>query len=301
MHGILNINKPSGITSFGVIHRLRGILGIRKIGHAGTLDPDATGVLPVCIGKATKIIEFLMDKDKSYRVVMRLGIETDTQDASGKVLACREVTCSDDEIAAAVLSFSGDIMQVPPMYSAVRVNGKKLYEIARKGMEVERKPRPVTISSIDNLRIMREDGSVRASFDVSCSKGTYIRTLCSDIGERLGCGAHMESLVRTRSGPFRIEDSVTLEEVERRFRDGTLDRIILGADVALTAFPAFNLDAAGVRRLANGQAVPCPESLGREGDMVRVYDEDGNFISVGMITCQGERSAVKSRKWLGGL
>lgn len=300
MHGILNINKPPGITSFGVISRLRGILKIKKMGHAGTLDPDATGVLPVCIGKATKIIEFLMEKDKSYHVVMRLGIETDTQDASGRILSRREVNCSDHEISEAVMSFVGDIMQVPPMYSAVRVNGRKLYEMAREGMEVERKPRPVTIRSIENLKIAREDGDVRVSFDVACSKGTYIRTLCSDIGEKLGCGAHMESLVRTSSGPFRLEDAVTLEEVRMHADMGTLHEILIGEDKALTAFPAFTVASGHARRLASGQAVPCPAFLGGEGDIVRVYDETGEFIAVGRIVVRDGKTAVRSRKWLGG-
>ncbi|HOQ76156.1 MAG TPA: tRNA pseudouridine(55) synthase TruB [Thermoclostridium sp.] len=300
MHGILNINKPSGMTSFGVIRRLRGILKTRKIGHAGTLDPDATGVLPVCAGKATKIIEFLMEKDKSYHVVMRLGIETDTQDASGEVLARRSVASSDEEISEAICSFVGDIMQVPPMYSAVRVDGKRLYELARRGVEIERKPRPVTISAIENLTITREGEDVRASFDVTCSRGTYIRTLCADIGSRLGCGAHMERLVRTRSGPFSLKDAITLEEVEERAGNGTLQDVVIGMDMALTEFPGLTVDENQAARLGNGVAVPCPASLGRSGELVRIYNEEGSLIAIGKIIDRGGKPMVRSQKWLGG-
>lgn len=300
MDGILNINKPSGMTSFGVIHRLRGILKIKKIGHAGTLDPDATGVLPVCIGRATKVIEFLMEKDKSYHVVLRLGVETDTQDASGDILACREVRNSDGEIAEAVHSFVGEILQVPPMYSAVRIDGRRLYEMARQGVEVERKPRPVTIKAIENLKIIREAGDVRAVFDVSCSKGTYIRTLCADIGTRLGCGGHMESLVRTRSGPFCLEDAITLEEVRERMDNGTLPEVVLGMDWALTQFPALTVTAEQAGRLGNGTAVPCPDSLDGDGGLVRIYHENGDFIAIGRIMAYDRERKIKSQKWLGG-
>ncbi|MDI9514100.1 MAG: tRNA pseudouridine(55) synthase TruB [Clostridiaceae bacterium] len=300
MDGILNINKPSGMTSFGVIRRLRGILKIKKIGHAGTLDPDATGVLPVCIGRATKVIEFLVEKDKSYHVVLRLGVETDTQDASGEILACREVASSDGEIREAILSFVGDIMQVPPMYSAVRIDGKRLYEMARQGIEVERKPRPVTIKAIENLKILREGEEVRVIFDVSCSKGTYVRTLCADIGARLGCGGHMESLVRTRTGSFHLEDSITLEEVQKRADDGSLTEVVLGMEMALTEFPCLTVTDDQARRLGNGMAVPCPGSLDEWGSLVRIYHENGSFISIGKIIRQGGKQMIKSQKWLGG-
>jgi tRNA pseudouridine55 synthase len=300
MDGILNINKPSGMTSFGVIRRLRGILKIKKIGHAGTLDPDATGVLPVCVGRATKVIEFLMEKDKSYHVVLRLGVETDTQDASGEILACREVASTDEEIREAILSFVGDIMQVPPMYSAVRINGKRLYEMARQGIEIERKPRPVAIKAIENLKILREGEDVRVIFDVSCSKGTYVRTLCADIGARLGCGGHMESLVRTRTGPFHLEDSITLEEVQKRADDGSLPDVVLEMDMALTDFPCLTVTGDQARRLGNGMAVPCPGSLDEWGSLVRIYHENGSFISIGKIIGQGGKQMIKSQKWLGG-
>ena len=210
MDGIISIYKEQGYTSFDVVAKLRGICHQKKIGHTGTLDPDATGVLPVCLGNATKLCEMLTDKSKEYEAVMLLGIETDTQDISGKVLKEAAVDVSEDEVIACIESFVGDIMQVPPMYSALKVNGKKLYELARAGVEVERKPRPVTIHSIDIVDVKLP----RVTMRVRVSKGTYIRTLCNDIGQKLGCGAAMESLVRTRVGIFDIDSSVKLDVVD---------------------------------------------------------------------------------------
>ena len=202
MNGIINVNKPIGITSFDVVSKIRRLYQIKKVGHAGTLDPDASGVLPLCIGKATKVIEYLMDKDKAYRVELVLGMATDTQDASGNIILEEPVLASNDEIKAAIKSFLGKQEQIPPMYSAVRINGKRLYELARKGIEVERNPRPVTFYKIDISSIERKSDKAVVTFDVECSKGTYIRTLCHDIGELLGCGGLMNALERTRSGPL---------------------------------------------------------------------------------------------------
>ncbi|MBO6283951.1 MAG: tRNA pseudouridine(55) synthase TruB, partial [Pseudobutyrivibrio sp.] len=209
--GIINVYKEAGYTSFDVVARLRGILKIKKIGHTGTLDPDATGVLPVCVGKATKLCDMLTDKDKVYECVMMLGVETDTYDLSGRILERKSVNSTEEEIVGAINSFVGDIMQVPPMYSALKVNGKKLYELAREGIEVERKARPVTIFSIDILNISLPEVSIR----IHCSKGTYIRSLCHDVGQKLGCGCAMKSLVRTRVSMFDISDARTLDEIER--------------------------------------------------------------------------------------
>ena len=192
--GIINVYKEAGYTSFDVVAKMRGILGIKKIGHTGTLDPDATGVLPVCIGKATKVCDLLTDKDKTYEAVMRLGVVTDTQDMTGQVLEEHAVTVTEDAVRRAVGQFVGQIEQVPPMYSALKVGGQKLCNLARKGIEVERKPRPVTIYEIRIKNIALP----LVTMEVHCSKGTYIRTLCADIGEVLGVGACMESLVRTR-------------------------------------------------------------------------------------------------------
>lgn len=200
MNGIINIYKEKGFTSFDVVAKLRGILKTRRIGHTGTLDPDAEGVLPVCIGKATKICELLTDKTKEYEAVMLLGRTTDTQDVTGETQTQQEVRCSAKEVEKAVLSFVGDYMQVPPMYSALKVDGRKLCDLARAGVTVERAARPVHIFSIEILSIELP----RVRMRVCCSKGTYIRTLCQDVGEVLGCGACMESLLRTRVGEFAL-------------------------------------------------------------------------------------------------
>lgn len=210
VNGIINVYKEKGYTSFDVVAKLRGILKQKKIGHTGTLDPDAQGVLPVCLGKATKVCELLTDKNKEYKAVMLLGKVTDTQDVSGTVLQEREVCVSEQEVRDAVLSFVGGYEQVPPMYSALKVNGKKLCDLAREGKTVERKARPVQILSIEIEKIELP----RVTMKVECSKGTYIRTLCQDIGEKLGCGACMERLLRTKVSKFFVEDALTLGQIE---------------------------------------------------------------------------------------
>ena len=210
VNGIINVYKEKGYTSFDVVAKLRGILKQKKIGHTGTLDPDAQGVLPVCLGKATKVCELLTDKNKEYKAVMLLGKVTDTQDMSGTVLQEREVCVSEQEVRDAVLSFVGGYEQVPPMYSALKVNGKKLCDLAREGKTVERKARPVQILSIEIEKIELP----RVTMKVECSTGTYIRTLCQDIGEKLGCGACMERLLRTKVSKFFVEDALTLGQIE---------------------------------------------------------------------------------------
>ena len=204
--GIINIYKEKGYTSHDVVAKLRGILKQKKIGHTGTLDPDAEGVLPVCLGKATRLCEFLTDKVKTYETVMRLGLSTDTQDISGTVLKERDVTVSEQQLREIVSSMLGDSMQIPPMFSAIKVNGKKLYELAREGVEIERKPRPITVYELEILSIEFPYVSMR----ITCSKGTYIRTICHDIGEKASCGACMAKLTRTKVSCFDIKDSVTL-------------------------------------------------------------------------------------------
>ena len=210
MDGILVIRKEKGYTSHDVVAKLRGILHMKKIGHTGTLDPAAEGVLPVALGKGTRLVELLTEKEKTYEAVLRLGVSTDTQDMTGAVLSEKPVTVTEEEVREAVGSFVGEQQQVPPMYSALKVNGKKLYELAREGKTIERKPRPVVFYEIRILDM--ELPLVRIS--VTCSKGTYIRTLCNDIGEKLGCGGAMEELLRTRSGNFTLEESMTLSQVE---------------------------------------------------------------------------------------
>ena len=211
MDGIIVIRKEKGYTSHDVVAKLRGILHMKKIGHTGTLDPDAEGVLPVALGKATKLVDLITDKEKTYEAVMRLGVVTDTQDMTGTILSQTEqISVTEKEVKEAAESFLGEQLQIPPMYSALKVNGKKLYELAREGKTVERKPRPVHFYQIEILEI----NLPLVRYRVVCSKGTYIRTLCHDMGEKLGCGAAMDSLVRTKVGKCELKDAITLAQAE---------------------------------------------------------------------------------------
>ncbi|MDE5951890.1 MAG: tRNA pseudouridine(55) synthase TruB, partial [Acetatifactor sp.] len=209
-HGIVIVHKEKGFTSHDVVAKMRGICGQKKIGHTGTLDPEATGVLPVCLGNGTRLCDMLTDRDKEYVALLRLGVETDTQDMTGTILARRPVEAGEQQVREAVLSFQGSYLQTPPMYSALKVNGKKLYELAREGKEVERQAREVQIEEIEILDMHLPTLQLR----VVCSKGTYIRTLCADIGQKLGCGGAMESLVRTRVGEFSLKDALTLGQLQ---------------------------------------------------------------------------------------
>lgn len=221
MDGVLNIDKPIGLTSHDVVKKVRRILGIKKAGHTGTLDPEATGVLPILIGKATKISRFLMDSDKEYLCKMRLGVKTDTGDSTGRIISISPGTFpSEEEICKVFKKFSGKILQIPPMHSAIKIKGRPLYSLARKGIEIERKAREVMIHRLDILDIKGPE----VSFRVLCSKGTYIRSLVSDIGDALSVGAHIVSLRRTLAGRFRIEDSISLEELEESWKDGRLSK-----------------------------------------------------------------------------
>ncbi|MBO6128380.1 MAG: tRNA pseudouridine(55) synthase TruB [Pseudobutyrivibrio sp.] len=282
--GIINVYKEAGYTSFDVVARLRGILKVKKIGHTGTLDPDATGVLPVCIGKATKVCDMLTDKDKVYECVMKLGVETDTYDMSGRILERKSVTATEDDIVNTINSFVGDIMQVPPMYSALKINGKKLYELAREGKEIERKARPVTIFSIDILEINVPEVTIR----IHCSKGTYIRSLCHDIGEKLGCGCAMKSLIRTRVSMFDISDARTLDEIERITKNGNIQGIMLPLDQVFegmrTVFVVPTEEA--IKLAVNGgkisESLVFAESISEfnEGEKYRIYLPDNRFLGV---------------------
>lgn len=249
--GIINVYKERGFTSHDVVAKLRGILKMKKIGHTGTLDPEAEGVLPVCLGKATKVCELLTDKEKTYQAVLLLGTVTDTQDTTGEVLETHPVVCSEEAVCEAAARFTGDILQVPPMYSALKVNGKKLYELARQGIEVERKARPVTIKEIriDEIRFPR------VTMTVTCSKGTYIRTLCHDIGASLGCGGCMEKLLRTKVGPFILEDSVRLSEIEQKRDEGRLEEVIRPTDSVFMKYQALLLNETGEKAVRNGNPI----------------------------------------------
>ena len=280
MDGIIIIDKEPGFTSHDVVAKLRGICGQKKIGHTGTLDPAATGVLPVCLGSGTRLCDMLTDTDKEYVAELLLGVETDTQDTTGRVLAAREVNVSQEELRAAVFSFAGDYGQVPPMYSALKVNGKKLYELAREGKEVERKARQVKIHEIEILDCSLPVVRLR----VACSKGTYIRTLCADIGARLGCGGTMQSLRRTAAGRFRLEDAVTLERVQEKKDQGRLKELILPVDLVFENCPSLHVLGEGRNRLNNGNSI-LPEQTAEgtvqtPGAWVRFYGPDYGFAGI---------------------
>ena len=289
-HGVLNVNKPLGWTSHDVVMRLRKILGIQKIGHAGTLDPPATGVLPILIGKGTKIAQFLVDWDKEYSAVLRLGQSTDTQDATGTIL--REVSepvLPETRIRSTIAEFQGEIQQIPPMYSAVKVQGKPLYKAARKGLTIERSPRSVTVNCLDVLNIRGTEVDLR----IVCSKGTYVRTLCADIGDRLEVGGHLQRLERRRVGPLHINQSLRIEEISRDSLFTENSQAFFNLDAALEEFPSVFVDSEDAEKVMHGNGIFWDsvkmtsgsfqdEGLEKE-EMVRIKDQSGNLLAVGVI------------------
>ena len=281
IHGILNVYKEKGYTSHDVVAKLRGIIGQKKIGHTGTLDPKAAGVLPVCLGKGTKLCELLTDEDKTYEAVLLLGKKTDTQDIWGEVLAERNTkTLTEEAVTEAVFSFLGEYAQIPPMYSALKVNGKKLYELARSGQVVERKSRRVKIHDIRLLEVSLP----RVLMSVTCSKGTYIRTLCDDIGEKLGCGGCMEELTRTRAGRFTVSDSRTLEEIRTAFERNRLAELVVPVDVMFSEAAKAYVEDEWETSARNGNLLPREAvrecTMGEDGERVRLYNSDGHFIAL---------------------
>lgn len=282
--GLLNVLKPPGMTSHDVVAKVRRIFGIRRIGHTGTLDPGAAGVLVLCVGRATRLVEWLQAEDKEYRAEMRLGVTTDTQDAYGRpVRVVRECAVPRATLLRVLERFVGDIRQVPPMTSALKHEGRRLYELARAGVEVERPARLVRIHRLSVVRIEPDDDvlgfGAKVTFDVACSKGTYVRTLCADIGEALGCGAHMSFLLRTRVGELTIAGARRLDELERDVAAGR--SVLLPMDSALSGWPRVNLSADDARRARHGQLVPAERSGGREpSGMARLYDENGRLIAL---------------------
>lgn len=286
-NGVINVYKEPGFTSFDVVAKLRGILKQKKIGHTGTLDPDAEGVLVVCLGKATKLCDILTDKDKSYEAVMLLGRTTDTEDSSGKVLTKSEVNVTKEQVAEAVYSFVGEYDQIPPMYSAIKVNGKKLCELARSGVEVERSPRPVVIHDIEILSMELP----RVTFRTTCSKGTYIRSLCRDIGEKLGCGGIMEHLVRSSVNAvgtgriFTKEEALTLRQIEEKVSNHQIEDFILPVDALFPNLVRYQVTEEGNKKLYNGNMLQskdfftdCQEK--KDGTKCLVYDKEGNFTAI---------------------
>lgn len=253
INGIINVYKEKGFTSHDVVAKLRGITRQKKIGHSGTLDPDAEGVLPVCFGNATRLCDRIGEEGKTYETILKLGVVTDTQDITGSVLSRSEVTVTEEEIRETALSFLGTSMQIPPMYSARKINGKKLYELAREGIVVERKATPITVSHLTVDKIDQDE----VAMTISCSKGTYIRTICHDIGEKLGCGGCMKKLTRSRVGMFRLEHAVTLSTIEMLRDEGRLEEIILPTEEFFKDLPVVHaVGADGEKMLRNGNPLP---------------------------------------------
>ena len=279
--GVINIYKEEGYTSFDVVARLRGILKQKKIGHTGTLDPAATGVLPVCLGMGTRLVEHLTDKTKEYVCEMRLGMTTDTEDMTGTVITQREVNCTEEEVRTVCRSFEKTYAQIPPMYSAIRQDGKHLYELARAGVEVERKGREVTILALEIQKIELPVVTMR----VECSKGTYIRSLCRDIGETLGCGASMERLERTRSGEFTKDTALTLEQVQQLMQSGRLEEHVLSIEHFYENCRPLHVRLEEKKRIDNGNPLTdncfreqgiCPQ----DGERFRIYNAELAFCAV---------------------
>ena len=298
MDGVLNIRKEKGYTSFDVVAKLRGILHMKKIGHTGTLDPEAEGVLPVVLGKATKLVDLLTEKQKTYEALLHLGLETDTQDMTGTVLEEKPVEVTEEEVRTVIRSFLGEQQQIPPMYSALKVNGKKLYELAREGKTIERKARPVKILELT----IEEIDLPRVTMTVTCSKGTYIRTLCHDIGEKLGICACMEELTRIRVGIFEIQDALRLseaEELQKKKAEGEsvsqeLLEHIIPVDQMLKQYPAFEMKKGMDRFLYNGNPLFPNQFTGTSAEKrafgwVRIYDSQEHFCGVYQYDMQKKR------------
>ena len=282
--GIILLDKPTGFSSNAALQKVRWLLNAEKAGHTGSLDPLATGVLPLCFGEATKFSQYLLDADKGYETLMQLGVTTTTADAEGDVLEEREVTIGRAEIEAALPAFRGPIRQVPPMYSALKRDGQPLYKLARAGQVVEREPRSVTINRLELLALEGD----QARLDVACTKGTYIRTLVEDLGHVLGCGAHVAELRRTQAGPFSLAQTVTLEELEQVHADGgheAVDRFLMPSDSGLEHWPLVHFSEHSAFYWLQGQPVRAPDAP--QFGMVRVQDHNGRFIGIGEVSEDG--------------
>lgn len=282
LNGIINIYKEKNYTSHDVVNIVRKTLNKVKTGHTGTLDPQAEGVLPICIGKATKIADYIASDIKEYIAEIKFGITTSTQDSTGDIIEKKDVLCSNEEILNAVLSFKGEYMQTPPMYSALKVNGKKLYEIAREGKIIERKKRLINIYNIELLNFIQTD---KALIKVLCSKGTYIRTLCNDIGEKLNCGAHMSSLIRTRAGNFYIKDSIKLDEFKKLVQNGETSQYLQPIDKVLHDYKKIIVNKNMNKLLYNGNKINLNDIFGNDiklndDEDILVYDCENNIIGI---------------------
>jgi tRNA pseudouridine55 synthase len=309
MNGALIIDKPPGLTSHDVVGRVRHLLQERRVGHTGTLDPFATGVLVLLIGRATRLAQFLSGLEKEYEAVIRLGFATDTGDITGKPLVNSEalnaaaagsnVKFGESEIEAALASLRGDIVQVPPMYSAKKLQGRKLYELARRGEEVERQPVRVTIQRFETNRakggLVKDnlDGTYDLDVLVACSAGTYVRTLAEDFGKRLGIGAHVAELRRTRVGAFQIDHAIRLEQLQESVAEESLGRVLLAPDTALAHLPAIDLSADDVLKVRNGVNVEAQESMWTNGEHVRLRDDHGHLVAVGLF--EADKHSLRPR------
>lgn len=281
MNGVININKPLGITSFDVVYKIRKLSGTKKVGHTGTLDPYASGVLPICLGKGTKIVDYITNGNKEYKALLKLGVVTDTYDKEGTILSETFVNCTEEEIIKVINSFVGEISQIPPMYSALKVNGKRLYELARQGLEIDRKPRNITIYNIEIETI----NIPYVSFTVKCSKGTYIRSLCYDIGEKLNCGGTMWDLQRTASGTFSIDNSINLEELTQ----DNISSYIIPIEKALGEFPELFLENSYRKHLLNGLPIYDNKLVNSldSNEVYKVFLNNTEFIGLGNIQNEG--------------
>lgn len=298
MNKIINILKPTGMTSHDVVSRVRRILNTKKVGHTGTLDPDASGVLPICIGRATKVSELILNKDKSYICELTLGIKTDTYDSSGSIIKkVDNFKINKDDIQKAFKTQVGEIEQIPPIYSALKVNGKKMCDLARSGKadDIVVNSRKVNIKELNILSI--NDNKIM--FYVKCSKGTYVRSICHDIGELLGVGGHMSFLLRTSSGRFNLENSITLEDLEEFHNNGTLDKYLYDIDYVLNNFKEVILKPSALKYYSNGGIIDSKRfstnNISKDDEFVRVYSE-GNFLGVGKLLKGNNDISLKSDK-----
>ena len=275
MNGVINVYKPTGMTSYDVVHKMKKICNTKKVGHTGTLDPEASGVLPICIGRATKLVDYIMDDYKVYKAELLLGTVTDTYDREGRIIETSEVTATEEEVITAIKKFQGEISQIPPMYSALKVNGQRLYDLARKGIEIERQPRKVTIYNIDILEVCLP----KVIFNVKCSKGTYIRSLCYDIGKSLGCGGAMWNLERIATGEFHLNNSVKLEELN----NDNVEKFLIPMDTALKKFESIHIDAYFETMLINGVSLKNEKVISsiEKEKLYRVYTSNDRFLGLG--------------------
>ncbi|MEF3309733.1 tRNA pseudouridine(55) synthase TruB [Paenibacillus sp. GYB004] len=301
--GVLPVHKPAGFTSHDVVAKLRRIVGMKRIGHTGTLDPQVTGVLPLCLGRATRFVEYIQDLPKQYEAELTFGYSTDTEDWTGETIERLEpgsIKLSETAVRSALQSFIGTIDQVPPMYSAVKVGGKKLYELAREGKEVERKSRKVDIYEMETLALDLDAEYPKVRFRVLCSKGTYIRTLCVDIGRTLGYPAVMTQLVRSSTGSITLDRCFTFEQIEEKHRAGELSSLLIQADRLVTQLPSVTVTASGAKHAVQGKSLPIPDGALRsqQDELVKVYDPSGLFI--GIFRADRERGILRPEKVFAG-